>query len=74
MLTITNTTKAHIIAAVNAVLGALAAFKVGHLTAAQTGALLVAVNAVLSAFVGVTYKSSSKRVQASPPPPPPPSS
>ena len=72
MLTITNALKAQIIACVNAVLGVLAAFNVGHITNAQQGALLVAVNAVLALLVAVTYQSSSKRVQASPPPPPTP--
>jgi len=74
MLTITNATKAQIIAALNAVLGVLGSFNIGHLTHAQQGAILVAANAVLAALVGVTYQSSSKRVKASPPPPPPPSS
>ena len=70
MLTITNATKAQIIAALNAVLGALGAFNLGHLTHAQQGAIVVAANAVLAALVGVTYQSSSKRAKVSPPPPP----
>ncbi len=67
MLTITNATKAQAIAAVNAILGLLAAFGVGHLTDTQSGALLVAVNAVLSLVVGITYKSSKARVPDPPP-------
>ena len=67
MLTITNATKAQAIAAVNAILGLLAAFNVGHLTNNQSGALLVAVNAVLSLVVGITYKSSKSRVPDPPP-------
>ena len=70
MLTVTNAVKAQVIAAVNAVLGVLAAFNVGHITNAQQGALLVAVNAVLALVVAVTYQSSSKRVKSSPPLPP----
>ena len=70
MLTITNATKAQIIAALNAVLGVLGSFNIGHLTHAQQGAILVAANAVLAALVGVTYKSSAKRAQPTPPPPP----
>ena len=72
MLTITNATKAQVIAALNAVLGVLGSFNIGHLTHAQQGAILVAANAVLATLVGVTYQSSSKRVKASPSPPPPP--
>lgn len=73
MLTITNATKAQAIAVVNAVLGVLGAFNIGHLTHPQQGSLLVAANAVLAMLVGVTYKASKKRtsdVPASPPPPP----
>ncbi len=71
MLTITNATKAQAIAAVNAILGLLAAFDLGHLTTTQSGALLVAVNAVLSLVVGITYKTSKTRM-ADPPPAAPP--
>ena len=73
MLTVTNATKAQVIAVVNAVLGVLGSFNVGHLTNAQQGSIIVAANAVLALVVAVTYKSSSKRVgssapQVSPPP------
>jgi hypothetical protein len=76
MLTITNATKAQIIAAINAVLGVLGSFGLGHLTNAQQGSILVAANAVLAVVVAVTYQSSSKRVKTSQPQPPqpPPSS
>jgi hypothetical protein len=62
MLTITNAVKAQAIAAVNAVLGLLSAFQIGHITTDQKAAIVVATNAVLALVVGVTYKSSSKRV------------
>ena len=68
MLTITNATKAQIIAAVNAILGTLSAFNLYSLTDTQKGSLLVAVNAVLAVLVSVTYKQSAKRV-ADPVPP-----
>jgi len=70
VLTITNATKAQAIAAVNAILGLLATFNLGHLTPGQSGAVLVAVNAVLSLIVGVTYKLSKTRVPDPPPAPP----
>ena len=65
MTSITNTTKANIIAAVNAVLGLAIVFGV-NLSEAQTGAIIVAVNAVLSLYVGLTYKSSAKRIPDAP--------
>ena len=65
--TITNATKAHIIAAINAALGLLIAFDV-TLTQAQLGAIDVAVNAVLGLIVAITFTYSSKRVPASPTP------
>jgi len=61
MTSITNTTKANVIAAVNALLGLAIVFGV-NLTADQTGAIVIAVNAVLSLYVGLTYKSSAKRI------------
>jgi hypothetical protein len=59
-LTMTNTTKAHVIVAVNAVLALVAAFGVS-LSDKQTGAIVLAVNALLSLWVAVTYKNSPKR-------------
>lgn len=56
----TNATKAQIIAAVNALLGLAVAFDV-VLTQAQIGAVDVAVNAVLSLLVGLTFKQSPRR-------------
>ena len=70
MLTITNATKAQAIAAVNAILGLLSAFNIAHLTDAQSGALLVAVNAILALVVGITYKASKARVPDPPAAPP----
>lgn len=58
---ITNTTKANIIAAVNALLGLAIVFGV-NLSEAQTGAIIVAVNAVLGLYVGLTYQDSAKRL------------
>lgn len=60
----TNTTKAMIIAAVNAGLGLLIAFGVS-LSANQQGAIVTAVNAGLALFVGLTYKNSAKRIPGS---------
>lgn len=57
----TNAAKAQVILAVNSVLALLIAFHV-VLTASQLGAVDVAVNAVLSAFVALTYTQSHKRV------------
>jgi len=57
----TNTTKANIIASINAGLGLAIAFGVS-LTEVQTGAIIVTVNAVLGLIVGLTYKNSAKRV------------
>jgi hypothetical protein len=56
----TNTTKAHIIVAVNSVLALIAAFGV-TLTDKQGGAIVLAVNALLSLWVALTYKNSPKR-------------
>lgn len=57
----TNTTKALIIACVNAVLGLLVAFGV-HLSPEQLGAIITTANAVGALIVALTYKRSSKRV------------
>lgn len=64
----TNAAKAQVILAVNAVVALLIAFHV-VLTAPQLGAVDVAVNAVLSAFVALTYTQSHKRVDAPASPP-----
>jgi hypothetical protein len=58
--TITNATKAQLIAAINAALGLLIAFNV-TLTQAQLGAIDVAANAVLALIVAITFTQSSKR-------------
>jgi len=64
----TNAAKAQVILAVNAVLAVLIVFHVA-LTQPQIGAVDLAVNAVLSAFVALTYTQSHKRIDppASPP-------
>lgn len=61
MLSITNTTKANIIAAVNAGLGLLIAFGIS-VSDGQQAAIVTAVNAALILWVGLTYKQSAKRV------------
>ena len=58
----TNASKAQLILAINAVFAALVVFHVA-LTQAQIGAVDLAVNAVLSLFVGLTYTQSSKRIE-----------
>ena len=56
----TNATKAQVLAVVNAAIGVLLAFHV-ILTQPQLGAIDIAVNAVLSLWVGLTYTQSSMR-------------
>ena len=63
----TNAAKAQVILAVNSLLALLIAFHI-VLTAPQLGAVDVAANAVLSAFVALTYTQSHKRID--PPAPP----
>lgn len=57
----TNATKALVIAVVNASLGAAAAFGVGF-SETQNGAILALANSLLGLWVGLTYKSSPKRI------------
>ena len=59
--TMTNATKANIIAALNALLGVLITFHV-FLTQAQLGAIDVAANAILALIIGLTFTESAKRV------------
>lgn len=59
----TNATKAHIIAAINAALGLLIVFNI-VLTEAQIGAVDVIANAIMGAYVALTYKNSPKRKTA----------
>jgi thiamine biosynthesis lipoprotein ApbE len=59
-MSMTNTTKAQVIVAINSILALVVAFGV-NLSEAQTGAITVAVNALLSIWVGLTYKNSPKR-------------
>lgn len=68
--TITNATKAQIIAAINAILGLLIAFHV-VLTEPQLGAIDVAANAVLALIVAVTFTQSSMRLKHARPEPVP---
>lgn len=56
----TNATKAQIIVAINSLLMLAIAFDIA-LTEAQVGAIGVAANAVLSLYVGLTYKDSPAR-------------
>ena len=69
--TMTNATKAQIIAAVNAAFGLLVAFHVA-LTTAQIGAVDTAVNAGLALVVAMTYTASKTRTPTPPAPPTPP--
>lgn len=57
----TNSTKAAIIAVLNAALGLLLAFGV-PITEVQTAAILALGNSVLGLWVGLTYKNSPTRV------------
>lgn len=57
----TNSTKAAIIAVLNAALGLLIAFGV-PVTETQTAAILALGNSVLALWVGLTYKNSPTRV------------
>jgi 4-hydroxybenzoate polyprenyltransferase len=57
----TNTTKALIISAINSALGLAIAFGV-NITEVQTGAIIVFANAFGALVVGLTYKSSAKRI------------
>ena len=60
LLTMTNTTKANVIVAINSILALIVAFGV-NLSDKQTGAITLAVNALLSLWVSLTYKQSPKR-------------
>lgn len=57
----TNTTKANIIAVLNAALGLLVSFGV-NLSDAQLASILTGANAVLVLWVSLTYKNSAKRI------------
>ena len=57
----TNSTKALVIALVNAALGAAVAFGV-DLTSEQVGAILAVANSAGALAVALTYKSSPKRI------------
>jgi hypothetical protein len=57
----TNATKAQILAAVNALIVLVTAFGL-ELSADQIGAITLTVNALFSAYIGLTYKQSPKRV------------
>ena len=61
-LGVTNAVKAQIIALLNALVGVAIAFE--WLSEGQAGAVLVALNAILSLLVGLTYQYSHKRVDA----------
>lgn len=56
----TNALRAQIVVVVNAVIALVTAFGV-TLTDAQTGAITLAVNAVLGLWIAATYKSSPRR-------------
>jgi len=65
-ITFTNSTKAQVLAAVNAVMGLLITFNV-VLTQAQIGAVDVAVNAVMALLVTLTYPRSKSSTPAKSP-------
>jgi hypothetical protein len=60
----TNATKANIIAIVNAIILCLQVFGV-PINNAQQAAIGGLVNAVLIAWIGLTYKDSNKRISGS---------
>jgi hypothetical protein len=66
----TNATKAHVVAVVNAFLLCLTAFGV-PLTSEQQAAIGALVNAALVAWVGATYKNSKARIPDAAPAPVP---
>lgn len=68
--TLTNATKANIIAVVNAALSLALLFGL-PLTEQQFGGIMVLVNAVGILVVGLTYKNSAKRVPEIPDEPQP---
>lgn len=63
LLTMSNATKANVIAAINGIFGVLLAFHIA-LSQTQIGAIDIAVNAVLALLVGATFTQSSKRINA----------
>ncbi len=60
MPALTNNLKAQIIIAINALIALVVAFGV-NISDKQTGAITLAVNALLSIWVGLTYKNSPMR-------------
>ncbi len=60
----TNATKAQVIAVANTVLALVISFGF-ELSADQIGAILAAVNALASLWVGLTYRQSPKRIPGS---------
>jgi hypothetical protein len=58
---LTNATKAQLIVAINAILVLVTAFGL-DLSNEQMAAVTAAANAVLSLWIGLTYKDSPKRV------------
>ena len=58
---LTNATKANLIAAVNATLACAVLFGL-PVSDVQAGGISLAVNAILACFVGLTFKSSPKRL------------
>lgn len=61
ILTMTNATKANVIAAANAVMGILITFH-AVLTTAQMSSIDVVLNAVLTLWIALTYRMSHKRI------------
>lgn len=57
----TNATKAVILGLVNAAFGLCIAFDI-ILTTAQQGAIVAFVDLALTAWIGITYKNSPKRI------------
>lgn len=62
-LTISNATKANVIALVNSLFGVLIAFNIVF-TQTQMGAIDIFLNAVLALAVGLTYKQSATRIDS----------
>jgi hypothetical protein len=61
----TNATKANVIALANALIALVTAFGL-DLSADQIAAILTVINILASAWVGLTYKDSPKRVSDEP--------
>ena len=60
LLTMTNALRAQIVVAVNSIVALVVAFGV-NLSDKQTGAITLALNAILGVWIAATYKDSPRR-------------